>query len=101
MVHSIRRTVQVSGVVLMTSGIAIDLGREAFMQAFWLAMPVLGVALVTGLVLGMFQTMTQIQEQTVSLVPRLLVTLITLVLLLPWMMNRLTDFLRTVLIGIV
>lgn len=78
------------------SSAAIDLGRETLMQAFWLAMPILSVALVTGVIVGIFQTMTQIQEQTVSLVPRLLVTLMTLVLLLPWMMGRLTDFFQAI-----
>ena len=79
---------------------AIDLGREALLQTLWLALPILGVALVTGLVIGIFQTMTQIQEQTVSLVPRMLATLVTLIVLLPWMVSRLVDYFQATLLGI-
>ncbi|MDD3470763.1 MAG: flagellar biosynthetic protein FliQ [Thermoguttaceae bacterium] len=84
----------------MHTDTAIDMGREALLQALWIGGPILGIALITGLVIGVVQTMTQVQEQTVSLVPRMLVTLVALVLLLPWILSRLVDYFQSILLHI-
>ena len=65
-------------------------------QLLWNAMlvagPVLAAALVVGLVISVFQVATQLQEMTLSYVPKLLVSAIVLLLLGPWMVYRITQF---------
>ena len=55
----------------MTPDTVVDLGREAMTIALMMAAPMLFVALATGLVVGLFQAATQIQEQTLSFIPKL------------------------------
>lgn len=59
-----------------------------------LAAPILGVAIVVGLVVAIFQAASQIHEQTLSFVPKLVAIALVLVLLGPWMMETLMDFTR-------
>ncbi|MFP4147208.1 MAG: flagellar biosynthesis protein FliQ [Halorhodospira sp.] len=76
----------------MTPERAIDLGNETLTVATLLAGPVLLAALIIGLVVGMFQAATQINEQTLSFVPKLAGLVIILFLMTPWMVQVLTDF---------
>lgn len=78
----------------MSPDFAIELGMEALWVAVLLAGPVLLVALITGLIIGMFQAATQINEQTLSFVPKLGTMAITLFVASPWMLNVLLDFTR-------
>lgn len=78
----------------MSPDFAIELGMEALWVAVLLAGPVLLVALITGLIIGMFQAATQINEQTLSFVPKLGTMAITLFVISPWMLNVLLDFTR-------
>lgn len=66
--------------------------REAISLMLVLAAPVLGVSLVTGLVISIFQAVTQIHESTLSFIPKMLVTFLTLMLILPWMAQKLLKF---------
>lgn len=59
------------------------------------AAPVLIVSLVVGLVVSIFQTVTSIQEQTLTFVPKILAIFITLMLMGHWMLNNLTEFMTT------
>ena len=68
------------------------MGTEAMKVALALAAPLLLVALVTGLIISILQAATQINEQTLSFLPRLLVMLITLVVLGPWLVTQLMEF---------
>ena len=70
----------------------IDLGREAMMQTMMIAGPLLIVALVVGTAVGFVQAVTQIQDSTISLVPKILAVFLTLALCLPWLMDRMLDF---------
>lgn len=70
----------------------IDLTREALVNAMILSAPVLCVALLTGLLVGILQSLTQVQDQTVSTVPRLLAVLAALAISLPWMVDRMVDY---------
>ncbi len=54
----------------MSVGEALDMGREAMLLVLIISAPVMGIGLLVGLVISMFQSMTQIQEQTLSFVPR-------------------------------
>ena len=73
----------------------IDLAREALIQAFFLAAPLLAVALLTSVLMGMLQTLTQVQDSAVSMVPRILAVLAALGICLPWMLDRIVEYSQT------
>ena len=78
----------------MTPTTIIDLGRQALELTLLVSAPLFIAALVTGLIISIFQAATQINEQTLSFVPKLIATFITLVLAGPWMITMLTEFIR-------
>lgn len=78
----------------MTPTTVIDLGRQALEITLLVSAPLFIAALVTGLIVSIFQAATQINEQTLSFVPKLIATFITLVLAGPWMITMMTDFIR-------
>ncbi len=78
----------------MTQEFVITVGREAMLTAFLLAAPPLITALVVGLVISIFQAVTQIQEMTLAIVPKMVAVLIALVIAYPWLLETLTSFTR-------
>lgn len=84
----------------MTPELAVQLGNQTLTVAILLAGPILLSALAIGLVVGMFQAATQINEQTLSFVPKLAGLAIVLFLLTPWMTRILTDFTERLIRGI-
>ena len=62
--------------------------------------PVLVTGLVVGFVIGLFQAMTQIQEQTISFVPKLVAVVLVLSIMLPWLINQLVDYSHELISGI-
>jgi flagellar biosynthesis protein FliQ len=72
----------------MELSLVIDWSREAIRLALELGGPLLAVALVVGLLVGIGQTLTQLHEPVVGLVPRLAAVLLALLLILPWMLGR-------------
>lgn len=79
---------------MMTPSTVMELGRGALEVAFMVAAPMFVAALVTGLIVSILQAATQINETTLSFVPKLLVMFVTLVLAGPWMITTLTDYIR-------
>ncbi len=79
---------------------AIDLGREALWTALVIGSPVLIAALLVGLVIGLFQSLTQIQEQSVSFVPKIIVMLLVLTATLPWLISRMVQYTNDLIGGI-
>ena len=71
----------------MSHALVIDLARNAIMTALLLAGPFLTIALGVGLVISVIQAITQIQEQTLSFVPKLLAIAGTFLIALPWMLQ--------------
>ena len=78
----------------MTPTTVIELGRQAVEVTLLVSAPLFIAALVTGLVISIFQAATQINEMTLSFVPKLVAIFVTLVLAGPWMITVLTDFMR-------
>lgn len=72
----------------------MSLGYEAMKLSLLLAAPLLLMALVTGLVISLFQAATQINEMTLSFIPKLLAVFATLVIAGPWMLNLTLDYMR-------
>ena len=81
----------------MTVDTVIGVGRGALEMALVLGGPVLLVALVTGLVIGVLQATTQVNELTLAFVPKIAASALALVLFGPWMLTRLVDYTRTLL----
>ena len=84
----------------MTPETVMDIGRQAIMMLLLIASPLLLATLVIGLLISIFQAATQINEQTLSFIPKLLGILAVLIILGPWMLNLLTGYLHQVLINI-
>jgi flagellar biosynthetic protein FliQ len=76
----------------MTPTDAIDVAREAILVSLKLGAPVLLVALGVGLAISLVQALTQIQEMTLSFVPKIFVIFITMLVFLPFMLSTLTGF---------
>ena len=70
----------------------IEMGRNALTMMLMLSLPVLGVSLVIGLVVSLFQAITQIQEVTLTFVPKILGVILAVALLGPWMFQQLLAF---------
>ncbi len=78
----------------MTPTTVIELGRGALETALLVSMPLFVVALATGLLVSIFQAATQINEATLSFVPKLIAIFVTLIVAGPWMLTVLTDYMR-------
>ena len=76
----------------MTPETASDLGREAVMAALVVGLPVMLVAVVVGLAISVGQAVTQLQEQTLSFVPKIVAMAMVLAVLAPWMIDQMTDY---------
>ena len=76
----------------MDMSTALDWSREALRTALVLGGPALLTALVVGLVIGALQTMTQLHEPTIGLIPRLVAVALAVLALLPWMIDRWVAF---------
>jgi flagellar biosynthetic protein FliQ len=70
----------------------IDVVRTALLQALIIAVPILGAGLIVGLLVSLFQSVTQIQEQTLTFVPKIIVMILVAIVLLGWISVRLGDF---------
>lgn len=84
----------------MTPESVIEIGRHALVLTMLLAAPLLLTALAIGLVVGMFQAATQINEMTLSFIPKLIGLALVLVIAGPWMLRTLVDFTRQLIEGL-
>ncbi len=78
----------------MTPQMVVSIAREALMLTLLIAGPMLAIGLIIGLVVSIFQAVTQIQEMTLTFVPKIIGIALALLIFLPWMINKLTDFTR-------
>ncbi|WP_198971840.1 flagellar biosynthesis protein FliQ [Xylophilus sp. ASV27] len=69
-------------------------GQEALVLMLTVSMPLLGTVMVVGLVVSIFQAITQISESTLSFVPKLLAAVLVFAMAGPWMLSTLVDYLR-------
>jgi len=78
----------------VTPDFALNLAQEALKTALMVGAPVLGLGLVAGLLVSMFQATTQINEASLQFLPKVLAALVGLALFGPWMLITLVDFAR-------
>jgi flagellar biosynthetic protein FliQ len=76
----------------VTQEFVIGIAQRAILVTLKLSAPILGFALLTGVLVSLFQAMTQIQELTLALVPKILAVILALVLFGPWMLRVIVEF---------
>lgn len=76
----------------MTQETVIHLAREALSLGLLLALPALGTGLLVGLIISILMATTQIQEQTLTFVPKIIAVFLAIFLFSPWMLTSLTSF---------
>ncbi|MFT5590123.1 MAG: flagellar biosynthetic protein FliQ [Bradyrhizobium sp.] len=84
----------------MTPESVMSMGRHAMEVTLMVAAPLLMVALVIGLIVSIFQAATQINEQTLSFIPKLVGIFVTLIVAGPWMLSIMLDYMREMFTGI-
>lgn len=84
----------------MTFEFVLGFGRQAIETMLAVSLPILLISLVIGLIVSIFQSITQIQEMTISVVPKIVITFIALLVFGSWMLGRMTDLLREVIVNI-
>ena len=84
----------------MTQDVLLVLGREALLLMVLASLPPIGASLVVGFLMSLFQATTQLQENTLSVVPKLCAAVLALVLAGPWISGQLTRFTHRLLMAI-
>ena len=84
----------------MTPETVMTMGRDAMQVTLMIAAPLLLVALVIGLVVSIFQAATQINETTLSFIPKLVGVFVALIVAGPWMLTVMLDYMRQIFSGI-
>ena len=77
---------------MITQGDVITISKEAIYTIIITSAPLLLISLVVGLIISIFQTVTSIQEQTLTFVPKILAVFLGIMLVGPWMLNIMSDF---------
>jgi len=76
----------------MTQEMVLGIARQAIQVTLLVSLPILGIGLLVGVVISLLQAATQIQEMTLTFVPKIVSIFVGLLLLLPWIMNQLMGF---------
>ena len=84
----------------MTPQLALTVGQDALTLLLMIAMPVLGVVMAVGLLVSIFQSVTQIHEATLAFVPKLIAAMVVFTIAGPWMLSTLVDFIRRSILSI-
>lgn len=82
----------------MTPEFVIGFARDAMETTLMIALPMLGVGLGVGLIVSIFQAATQIQEQTLTFVPKIVAIFIALLVAFPWMLDKMVTFTHNILV---
>ncbi|MCX7568530.1 flagellar biosynthesis protein FliQ [Tumebacillus sp. DT12] len=81
----------------MSSDFVITLGQNAIWTLLMLCAPLLGIGLLVGLIVSIFQATTQIQEQSLQFIPKLVAIFVAMIVFGPWMLSLLLDYTRGIL----
>jgi flagellar biosynthetic protein FliQ len=80
----------------MTEDFIVTLGRQALLTVLLVSAPILGMGLLAGVLVSIFQATTQINEQSLSFIPKILVVLVAVVIFGPWMYHTMLEFTQSV-----
>ncbi|MCB9834068.1 MAG: flagellar biosynthetic protein FliQ [Planctomycetes bacterium] len=70
----------------------VNLCREIFMTALWIAGPAMVIGMIVGILMALFQAITSVQEQTLTMIPKIMAVGVTLIVMLPFIMHTLSSF---------
>jgi flagellar biosynthesis protein FliQ len=84
----------------MTPDLVGQIAREAIEVTLFLSIPILGAGLVVGLLVSHFQALTQIQEATLTFVPKIIVVFLMLLVLSPWMMRKMVFYTEQLIVNL-
>jgi len=80
----------------MNPDMVINIGTHALEMILWLSLPMLLVALVVGVAISLFQAVTQIQEMTLTFVPKIIAVFASMILAAPWLVEKAVTFTREI-----
>jgi flagellar biosynthetic protein FliQ len=79
---------------------AVQMGREALTMVMLVAAPMLGLGLIVGLLVSIFQATTQIQEQTLAFIPKIIAVFVAILIFGPWMLSLVVDYTRNIFLSL-
>lgn len=84
----------------MSGDLVIQLGQEALMTVLIVATPMLGLGLIVGLMVSVFQATTSIQEQTLAFIPKIIAVFVAILIFGPWMLRIMVEYVTNVFINL-
>ncbi|MDF2635339.1 MAG: flagellar biosynthetic protein FliQ [Pelosinus sp.] len=84
----------------MSNDMAIQIGRDALSMVMLIAAPMLGLGLLVGILVSIFQATTQIQEQTLVFIPKIIAIFVAILVFGPWMLSLMVDYTREIFINL-
>ncbi|MCP5282596.1 MAG: flagellar biosynthesis protein FliQ [Rhodoferax sp.] len=78
----------------MNAQMVLTMGQDALLTLLMVSAPILGIVLVVGLIISLFQAITQINEATLTFIPKLIAAMLAMAVAGPWMLSMLVDFIR-------
>jgi len=84
----------------VNTDIALNMLSNLFWTGLWVCLPILGITMLVGLGISILQVVTQIQEMTLTIVPKLVTAVIVIVMFGPWMLHKLASFTTSLWAGI-
>ncbi len=84
----------------MNPDVVLRIAKDMIEITLMLSLPILGVGLVVGLLVSLFQALTQMHEMTLTVVPKIIAVLVSLLLLLPWMMHKLVFYTEQLIVNL-
>ena len=84
----------------MSSEIVIQLAQEALMMVMLVSAPMLGLGLIVGLSVSIFQATTSIQEQTLAFIPKIIAVFVAILIFGPWMLRLMVEFMIGILVNL-
>lgn len=80
----------------MSADYAVQVGRDALLMVMLVSAPMLGLGLIVGILVSIFQATTSIQEQTLVFIPKIIAIFVAILLFGPWILSILVDYTRTI-----
>lgn len=84
----------------MSGDLVIQLGQEALMIVLLVSAPMLGLGLIVGLLVSVFQATTSIQEQTLAFIPKIIAVFVAILIFGPWMLRIMVEYLTNILVNL-
>lgn len=84
----------------MSGELVIQIGQEALMVVMIVAAPMLGLGLIVGLMVSVFQATTSIQEQTLAFIPKIIAVFVAILVFGPWMLQIMTQYVTGILVNL-